>query len=364
MELTKMSKTELLVRCVELGITKCKSKNKEELIKLICSKNVIIKMKTEANVETNVEKAEESKNVSQPFEKIMSISDSFVVSNLKLAGGKNGHGESRIYMGTMNNINEYICSKPWLVNYPDNYKDEIADVLSNDGLFSKECSNRKAIVYNSIDTCKGQFLSLYPQNGTEDVKRGYIGPGPSCENKKLYNTLRRTLIPKLYSFKLVETETYFECNIIKTDDIDKKQMHSKASNASVEWLNYESNKLGIEIQHEHNKGEFQLRNPINGYFWPVDGYHNCKLHKCSGDLENPCQYNNHIWEFQGDYFHGNPLKYDQTDTFHGISYSKKHSKDLAKQKFYEDNGYVVNIKWESEWVEDKKNMKKNNLKWY
>ena len=35
MDLTKLSKTELLAKCEELGITKCKSKNKSELIDLI-----------------------------------------------------------------------------------------------------------------------------------------------------------------------------------------------------------------------------------------------------------------------------------------------------------------------------------------
>ena len=39
-------------------------------------------------------------------------------------------------------------------------------------------------------------------------------------------------------------------------------------------------------------------------------------------------------------------------------------KDLDKKKFYEEKGYNVNIKWESEWVEDKKIMKKNNVKWF
>jgi hypothetical protein len=38
MDLTKLSKTELLVKCEEIGIKKCKSKNKEELINLINSK--------------------------------------------------------------------------------------------------------------------------------------------------------------------------------------------------------------------------------------------------------------------------------------------------------------------------------------
>jgi hypothetical protein len=35
MDLTKLSKTELLEKCDELGIKKCKSKNKEELINLL-----------------------------------------------------------------------------------------------------------------------------------------------------------------------------------------------------------------------------------------------------------------------------------------------------------------------------------------
>ena len=39
MDLNKLSKPELLVKCTELGLTKCKSKNKGELIKLIKKSN-------------------------------------------------------------------------------------------------------------------------------------------------------------------------------------------------------------------------------------------------------------------------------------------------------------------------------------
>jgi len=38
MDLTKLTKTELLAKCEELGIKKCKSKNKEELINLLQNK--------------------------------------------------------------------------------------------------------------------------------------------------------------------------------------------------------------------------------------------------------------------------------------------------------------------------------------
>jgi hypothetical protein len=321
-------------------------------------KNTELIIEEDDNVETN-----------ESFEIIISISDSYVKQKLKLAGGKNGHGEATLYTGDNNNNNEHICTKPWHIKYPDNYKNEIEPLLDDDKKFSKPCNDRKSIVYNAIDYCHQKLLYISPQNGAEDVSRYYIGlryptnAPNNKENKKLYDTFRCSIIPKLYSLRLIEKEEYFECNIIKNDTIEKTKKNKKTSNACVEWLTYLSSTRCIEIQHEHNKGEFQLRNPNNGYFWPVDGYHNCHLHKCSGDLETPCQYNNHIWEFQGDYFHGNPEKYDKDDTFHGISYTKKHNKDLVKKQFYEENGYTVNIKWESEWVQEKKIMKKNNEKW-
>ena len=308
---------------------------------------------------------------SNPFEIIIPIVDSYVIKGLKLAGGKNGHGESKLYTGGNNSKNEYVCTKPWCITYPSDYKDEIEDILDDDEKFAKyklkkKYCDRKRIVYDAIDKCNNKLIYMSPQTGAKDVRRCYVGVRNinNEENKKIYNAFRSSVIPKLYSLRITEKEEYFECNIIKNDFIDKKQKNKKSSNACIEYLNYQSNTLGIEIQHElHVKGEFQLRNPKTGYFCPVDGFHNCELHKCSGNLENPCQYNNHVWEFQGDYFHGNPVKYNKDDTFHGISYDTKHNKDLDKKRLYEENGYTVNIKWESEWVQDKKIMKKNNMKW-
>ena len=43
MDLTKLSKTELLEKCEELGLTKCKSKNKSDLICLINDKTQLKK---------------------------------------------------------------------------------------------------------------------------------------------------------------------------------------------------------------------------------------------------------------------------------------------------------------------------------
>jgi hypothetical protein len=53
MDLTKLSKTELLAKCEEIGITKCKSKNKGELIEIIKSKQNISLPQKEIIVEVN-----------------------------------------------------------------------------------------------------------------------------------------------------------------------------------------------------------------------------------------------------------------------------------------------------------------------
>ena len=55
MDLTKLSKTELLEKCKELGIKKCKSKNKGELIDLINTKTQNIKTQTKKKVELIIE---------------------------------------------------------------------------------------------------------------------------------------------------------------------------------------------------------------------------------------------------------------------------------------------------------------------
>jgi subfamily B ATP-binding cassette protein MsbA len=55
MELTKLSKTELLVKCQELGITKCNSKNKGELIELINKKQTILVVPVKQNINFIIE---------------------------------------------------------------------------------------------------------------------------------------------------------------------------------------------------------------------------------------------------------------------------------------------------------------------
>ena len=53
MDLSQLSKTELLAKCEEFGFTKCKSKNKNQLIEMINCKNVIKPTKKRIYAESN-----------------------------------------------------------------------------------------------------------------------------------------------------------------------------------------------------------------------------------------------------------------------------------------------------------------------
>jgi site-specific DNA-methyltransferase (adenine-specific) len=63
MDLTKLSKPELLAKCEELGINKCKSKNKGELIKLINQKQTITQTIPLKKIEFIIEDKDDETNI-------------------------------------------------------------------------------------------------------------------------------------------------------------------------------------------------------------------------------------------------------------------------------------------------------------
>jgi hypothetical protein len=148
----------------------------------------------------------------------------------------------------------------------------------------------------------------------------------------------------------------------KTSPRSNKKSNS-VSNTQMEFFKYKEKELGIEIQGAHNGVEFQLRNPENGYYWPIDGRHVCGTHICAGNKDTPCPYNMNVWEFQGDYFHGNPKKYSKDDKFHSVTVETKWNKDKKKKEFYESHGYTVNVVWESDWIAEKKLLHSQGKTW-
>ncbi|MBI95829.1 DUF723 domain-containing protein [bacterium] len=104
--------------------------------------------------------------------------------------------------------------------------------------------------------------------------------------------------------------------------------HSKMQ---INWLNFISLYYGIYIQHAENDGEYS----IPGSRYKADGY---------------CLENNTIYEFHGDYWHGNPLLYNQERvTYFGETFGALYEKTKNKENYIEENGYNIKVMWESDW---------------
>ena len=108
------------------------------------------------------------------------------------------------------------------------------------------------------------------------------------------------------------------------------------SKQQIEWLEYRQIRDGF-IQHARNIGEYQIPET----FMHADGFR--------GET-------NTIYEYQGDFWHGNPKIFRQTDinprtnTTYGILFERTKN----KIKMLLSKGYNVIEVWESEWDRGKK----------
>lgn len=105
------------------------------------------------------------------------------------------------------------------------------------------------------------------------------------------------------------------------------------SSPAIEWLNCMSVIHGIHIQHAENGGETLIPNTL----YRVDGYSN----------------DGRVWEFDGDYYHGNPKMYPRDGLFphskNGITFGDMFNKTVRKKEKLASLGYNIISIWESEW---------------
>ena len=119
--------------------------------------------------------------------------------------------------------------------------------------------------------------------------------------------------------------------------------HSKVS---IEWLSYMEIKYSVKINHAQNIGEFIIPN---------------SRYKADGYAENI----NTIFEFHGDFWHGNPKLYDKkkVNTRLGSTFGELYEKTLQKSNFIKDNGYNLIEIWENDWKKFIKSITVIQKKW-
>jgi hypothetical protein len=84
---------------------------------------------------------------------------------------------------------------------------------------------------------------------------------------------------------------------------------------------------------ESPDGEFKIKSPNNGYY-KADGYH---------------KETNTIYEYNGDFFHGNPRVFDPNDTNKLLkkTYGELYQNTIKKENYLISLGYNLIVQWET-----------------
>lgn len=116
-----------------------------------------------------------------------------------------------------------------------------------------------------------------------------------------------------------------------------KKQHSKAQ---IEWLSFISLKDNIIIEHAENNKEFIIPNTK----YKADGY---------------CQETNTIYEYHGDYWHGNPNVFDSNEINKTTkcTFGELYQKTLDREQKIKDMGFNLVTIWESDWIKLNKSIK-------
>ena len=107
------------------------------------------------------------------------------------------------------------------------------------------------------------------------------------------------------------------------------------SKVCIKWLNEIAKKNKIYIQHALNDGEKSVK--IKSKLYKFDGY---------------CENTNTIYEFYGDFWHGNPKIYDR-NAIHPLnkkSFGELYDETIKRENILKNNGFNIITIWENEYM--------------
>jgi len=197
----------------------------------------------------------------------------------------------------VNNIALQNVTKGNWCSYCSNQK--LCDSCDCQLCFSKSfASHEKAIFWSSKNDCQ-------PRDVFKSARNKYLFNCNKCNNEFLKALYHKTWCPI--------------CS-------------PKYSKTQIQWLNFISSYNQIQIQHAENEGEYII--PSTKY--SADGY---------------CQQTNTIYEFHGDFWHGNPKKFNPTDmnTIINKTYGELYQKTIKREQEIRDMGFNLITMWESDW---------------
>ncbi|MGI0075826.1 MAG: DUF7487 domain-containing protein [Nitrosopumilaceae archaeon] len=194
-----------------------------------------------------------------------------------------------------------------LKNYGVNHSLQSEKILNkakqtNIQRYGVENSNQKHMI--DILPLLQDYNWLYDQYATQQKSASQIG----CELNIFYGTVLVYL--RKHNIKIRDVNTFSHKQILWLESIMKEQ--------------------NIFIQHAQNIGEYK----ISGTRYVVDGY---------------CQQTNTVYEFYGDFFHGNPNIF-KSDFYNNIMYKtagELYQKTLEREDIIRSLGFNIVTIWES-----------------
>ena len=106
------------------------------------------------------------------------------------------------------------------------------------------------------------------------------------------------------------------------------------SQASIRWLRSIEKSENKSIQYAERGGEYRI--PIGESYIQVDGW---------------CKSTNTIYEFHGDYWHGNPEKYnsEEMNSTAKKTFGELYDKTCKREDLIRSLGFKLVVIWESDW---------------
>lgn len=286
------------------------------------------------------------------------ITDNYKSNRQKLKYiAKCGH-EHFITFSHFTDIKNYLCSS---CNDKKKYDDKVftynyvksifirdnCKLLTDNYINSKQkleyiakCGDRAHITFNKFNSGQGRYCRecTYKNNGKylrlkeSDVKDRFNQRG--C---KLLSEYTRSCSIVKYIAKCGHEEECLVKDFFRGHGTYcKKCIKINFSRVSIEWLEKVMKETGIYIQHAMNEGEYKI--PETSF--RVDGY---------------CKENNTVFEFYGDFWHGNPDIHDKKDInrLNKKTFGELYNDTLNREQILIENGYNVITIWEKDYRNDK-----------
>ena len=246
------------------------------------------------------------------------------------------------------NFNSFDYSKTEYVNCHTNIK--IICKIHNIEFIQNPCSHLKnCIGCEECKKIKKQEIANKQKLSNEEfiIKSQKIHNNKYDYSKTNYiNTYDKVIItcPKHGDFEMSPSN-----HIHKTKPQDCPKCKSVGySKKQIQWLDFVSILNNITIQHAVNNKEHKIEN-----IGKIDGYY---------------EENNTVYEFHGDFFHGNPMIFNILDnnainTLTKKSYSELYETTIKRDKKIKELGYNLVIMWEKQWDKINNSIKLLQNKW-